>query len=937
MLELLYTTSVILLFLIGFIYLFATFKVINTFLNICQFAFAFILIYKKLYKGHVLLEDNLFTYSHIKNFEAITDLEPKYENGVFKYLTVNYEYNNSYSSINLSEYSNECLYNYFISYSICPITDIIIENEKNEKYKNYTEIKINDNKYLYYTRNKKDGKLYKYTHDIVYENDLNFVSDFDFNKAYKIKIVDKDKSNNLFTNFKNIINYVDLLILELICYYIISFSIFLEHFSNRIFDFSKFFNMIYELGIFIFYIIRYSEFVKFKNFLFAKEDIYKDKGIYDYEENFYFPNKNFNLDSFPVAISINILIIRLIYIIIPEEWHICLKECNNENRCCKNSKKIFLNSSLYIYTIFLVHLSIFEFGSFGYYDNLMYNWNTNPIKSIEFSHKKDYEFARIKTKKKEYKFYKWRDNYFKIEKLKKYNYFNIYKNENGKICGKDNYGNDLYFPNDIECPINDIIIDNSNMNYKDYKEIKLANSKSLYYTNKKISNKIIIDLKANPYNYSLNLNLKKSNEFCSYLEEYIDELVDKCKEYDYYGINSYIIIDNWNYNSFLLDSLPSSKIINEELPLLGITYFGFDPSTIKERKKIQTIKSNFLAFISFYILILIFFALSFCSGIISYYNEKFNSSFIIFLILVLFQIIMHLISLIIRKNYIHNFFFKIIYNNENYDIWYSIVIYYYIINILTLSAFFINLIYFKIKKNFNLDSIRIEINRNKNKNLIRKKHKKKYNLNSERLNINKQIEHDNNNNRNKIRQKKNIESSQPLIINKNNVIYNNINEPKERNECAEPLNINKKKEINNNIYKPKERKVCLDLININKKNENEDNEIKFIERIEPLKINIINNKNEINNNINKQIERIEYPELLNANKKNEIEDDKIKLQNSESISDLCIRCYEKPIQVTLYPCAHKCLCLECYNREKENLKKCPICNNEIKLIVNSMI
>ena len=90
---------------------------------------------------------------------------------------MNFEKNISYSSLNDSDYSNECLYNYFISDIKCPITDIIIENGENENYKNknYSEIKINDNKYLYYTRNKKDGKLYKYAHDIKYENDLSFL------------------------------------------------------------------------------------------------------------------------------------------------------------------------------------------------------------------------------------------------------------------------------------------------------------------------------------------------------------------------------------------------------------------------------------------------------------------------------------------------------------------------------------------------------------------------------------------------------------------------------------------------------------------------------------------------------------------------------------------------------------------------------------------
>ena len=96
----------------------------------------------------------------------------------------------SYSNINDLDYTNGCLYNNIISDTICPITDIIIENGKNEKYKNknYTEIKINDNKYLYYTKNKKDGNLYIFTHDLKYKNDLNFLSDFDLNKTYKIKI-----------------------------------------------------------------------------------------------------------------------------------------------------------------------------------------------------------------------------------------------------------------------------------------------------------------------------------------------------------------------------------------------------------------------------------------------------------------------------------------------------------------------------------------------------------------------------------------------------------------------------------------------------------------------------------------------------------------------------------------------------------------------------
>ena len=117
------------------------------------------------------------------------------------------------------------------------------------------------------------------------------------------------------------------------------------------------------------------------------------------------------------------------------------------------------------------------------------------------------------------------------------------------------------------------------------------------------------------------------------------------------------------------------------MPLLGITYFGFDPSTIKERKKIQTIKRNLLAFKSFYFLILICFALSVCFGTFYFLCIKFKSSFIIFLIFILFQIIMNLISLIVRINNIHNFIFKIIYKDEEENNGYRHIISFYIINI----------------------------------------------------------------------------------------------------------------------------------------------------------------------------------------------------------------------------------------------------------------
>ena len=317
--------------------------------------------------------------------------------------------------------------------------------------------------------------------------------------------------------------------------------------------------------------------------------------------------------------------------------------------------------------------------------------------------------------------------------------------------------------------------------------------------------------------------------------------------------------------------------------MLGITYFGFDPLTIKKRKEIQTIKSNLLAFKSFYILLLIFFVLLFFSGAFDLKFKEFIPSCIIFL-MILFHIIMYLISLIVRINYIHNFIFKIIYKDEKEDKAYKRVICFYIINILILSSIFIQFLYLQIKEEFDLeDIINIEINSSIDKNPTRNNNISNDTIN-ESLNINEYINHDINNKNNKSKQKEKMESPKTLNIINENEINNDISKQKEELKSPQTLIIYKNNEINNDISEPKERNEYPKLLNIN----------------------------------------------INKNKKNKIEDDKSKLQTSErGLEHLCTMCYENPIQVIFSPCGHRCLCLECYKREKENLENCPICNKKL--------
>ena len=237
------------------------------------------------------------------------------------------------------------------------------------------------------------------------------------------------------------------------------------------------------------------------------------------------------------------------------------------------------------------------------------------------------------------------------------------------------------------------------------------------------------------------------------------------------------------------------------MPLLGITYFGFDPSTIKERKKIQIIKRNLLAFKSFYILMPICFVFLVCLGIfvfnyIEYEGIEFNPFYNILFILLLFQTIMNLISLILPINNIHDFIFKIIYKDEKKDNYYKVKICFYIINILAFSSVSFQFLYFIIKNCCHFkDFLKIIINRKKpSKNNDKSNGKSKDNINSEkkRLNINEYINLNSNNKNNKTKQKEKMKSLQILIKNNKNEINKDKNKQKEEMKSSHLLIINKK-------------------------------------------------------------------------------------------------------------------------------------------------
>ena len=347
--------------------------------------------------------------------------------------------------IQTQKYSKQCFNYYYIQTNDeCPISDIKLETNENNN-QDYIYIKITDNEYLSYTNKNKNEKLYKSFNyaDFKENREDNFTIEKIIRKEY-------NKSTNPIIDFKFYIQIFDVLCSLLI---FISFVYsFFEDSDDKKLGVFRICNIVLQIIIFVIYILRYIKFIKVKNFLKENKDLYENEA--------YFPNKYFNIDSFPLSLRINFIIFNLVYIIIPHKKH-CFKDKMPEIKF--SAKYIYMIIFYITFVIAAIILSILDFINDlkinTAYNNLIYNWELNPLKSIEVIQNEESKDS-----------FKWGNNVFKIEKFEDLDYIDLYQNGNGKICGKDDYGNNLYFPEDSECPINNLYISNSNENLTNYKK-----------------------------------------------------------------------------------------------------------------------------------------------------------------------------------------------------------------------------------------------------------------------------------------------------------------------------------------------------------------------------------------------------------------------------------------------------------------------------------
>lgn len=630
-----------------------------------------------------------------------------------------------YNIYQTNEYNKECMENYFIKESDdCPITDIKIEKKKTNKYKGYKVNRITNEVYLYYTNNfTLNATLYHsiYLYPYCNKNNNSFIIndqcyeiiiESNFNHSVTKFLKTEEEKGKAFRQLKYFSKYSDIICLSLL----ITSLIYCFNESSQI----KKYNYYTVITLFLLFLcallfyFRYILFVNIKSF-YNKEDKIKKSVDYDYDYDYYSPsdyklsfrkaqvdddddynddynnddynydinkeysnstenyspNNFFNFDSFHFPMCICMIFFILLYFVKPEKCNCCCKNEENINsqniypmlKLCPNlidEEEKFAHISIYLTPLNFIFILVFIFDlindrnieNYKEIDkNVIKNWEAHPIKSIEL----------IESVENETNYFSWKGVNFKYEKMENYNYFNAYSDKDGQLCGKDSLNNDLYFPLDEECPINDIIISQIDKTIDGYKKIDLGNNDSfLYYTNKNIKGKIIIDFKTT----------NSEKEICYELSDYKCQMINHTKTIPFYEN-----LDIWD-NSFLYSVNYKGAIFKETTEREKINNYK---NKIDDYLNLSKFKYVLFCFNLFFIVFFYFILLKGKINCLLYSGVAFI--FIIFIYIIICGILVR-----INVKYIQNFINIIYYSDyekdKGDDFWIIILlllgIYYYI-------------------------------------------------------------------------------------------------------------------------------------------------------------------------------------------------------------------------------------------------------------------
>ena len=676
---------------------------------------------------------------------------------------------------------------------------------------------------------------------------VTLTSSFDYEDIALIKRLEENKLSDPYKRFRSYVeSFWDYIYLFL---FIFSVTYFLmESRDDRKWNYFKIIDYIAQLIILFLSLVRFSFFVRVKNFFNKNNDLYHDVDMkFDKVKYFdnYFPS-DYSIQGFPLSISLSMLFFFIFYLIFPKKWSLQKKEFSEDKfyffNDTKGESKIIYRIYILLFPFIVIYFVSFIFDCINddhirkVYKNTINNWAKNPITSISLSYQKDYEFGQMYLDKKKYSFYSWKNRYFKVTRNEKLNYMKFYSNkeEKGKkLCGKDSFGNKLYLPEKVDCPINGIYIGEENSDYNSYNKIELASNLFLYYTNRNLGGNILIDIKAEPTTVPIQLNYEKSNEICDYLKNISFHKIGNSKCKKYYNISTipfYESINEWPFYDFIKNAFDLNT--NDNLGnanLFAITYLGLDSKSITSRSKVKHYKyymDNFTRFSifkdllsSFNIIYFIYFSLMLLIKDVELQRYHFYIA-IGMIDLLSFHFIVVLSCFSINIQYVQKLMNEI---NEDFRVnrgnygWLLVI-------------FFLDLIFL-----FYYTTITLY-----------------------------------------------------LFMFKENSMFGW--KWKDFEEGYSKLNCFKKKNDQNK-----------DDSNTDDNHENKP------------KIHAINNNQESKDKV--------------IDKNNETEKSEHK----------CIICYINQTQVIFSPCGHKCICDECYQREKKNMEKCPYCRENIESVLMKVI
>ena len=595
------------------------------------------------YSNIILASYDIIDYSKlpIKDFDIVKSDDGK---------TLKFKFQRSleeYKTSKDNEYKKECLKNYFIKKDgECPITDIIVQKEKNNTLLNnlgYKEKNPFNNVFFYYTNTKSDGKLYTNI-NASKVNDENNEAEADITidgYNYEIYFNTTNTTNNAKKEVyslkdENLLKYLDFSIyIYIICFILLSTTFmysFCEPWNSRIYNYYILIDWIIYLINMVLFIVRYIKIIEIKK-------LCASNGC---DETF---EKYLKVDMMPLALSVAVILIYIIYLITPRNCHFNHQKYGNEfynNRYIEphpqnpheysDLNKKTMNILYFLFPLDIMFIVIF----------ILVVINDNKIKS---SYKYE-NFIEDLIPSINYTYLTTDVINCSLSSTKKYNY-NDMSNKNGKICGKDNYGFDLYFPKNEECPINDVYLGLEGDEKEGYSKVYCPDHLSyLYYTNTNIEGKIIETLRGESISYNYG---DDDDDDYDYDDDDYNYLYDY-RDYSYYFTVDKII--NKNNKMKDLTKINIGKYILFGIFIIIIIYFSILFS-LKEPKIVLLGCGIFLLLFSLSFLIISIICLHYKTKYIqkiislSKYNKNTKCNFISDILLVIFLLYFFIYFIII--------------------------------------------------------------------------------------------------------------------------------------------------------------------------------------------------------------------------------------------------------------------------------------------------